>query len=72
MRSVTGEELSFKKAKRRWTLFFTLVVVTLVSVLSLLIFVLALRLEGRAEIIELNRIADRIESRIGRDRKSVV
>ena len=66
MRSVTGEELSFKKAKRRWTLFFTLVVVTLVSVLSLLIFVLALRLEGRAEIIELNRIADRIESRIGR------
>lgn len=66
MRSVTGEELSFKKAKRRWTLFFTLVVVTLVSVLSLLIFVLALRLEGRAEIIGLNRIADRIESRIGR------
>ncbi|KUK82122.1 MAG: Histidine kinase [Mesotoga prima] len=66
MRSVTGEELAFKKAKRRWTLFFTLVVVTLVSVLSLLIFVLALRLEGRAEIIELNRIADRIESRIGR------
>jgi hypothetical protein len=51
MRSVTGEELSFKKAKRRWTLFFTLVVVTLVSVLSLLIFVLALRFEGRAEII---------------------
>jgi len=66
MKSVTGEELSFKKAKRRWTLFFTLIVIALVSALSFLIFILAVRLEGRAEINGLIRIADRIESRIGR------
>ena len=66
MKSVTGEGLSFRKAKRRWTLFFTLIVVSLVSVLSLFIFVLSLRLERGAEITALNRVADRIESRIGR------
>ena len=66
MRSVTGEGLSFRKAKRRWTLFFTLIVISLVSLLSLFIFVLALRLERGAEITALNRVADRIEARIGR------
>ena len=66
MKSVTGEGLSFRKAKRRWTLFFTLIVISLVSLLSLLIFVLALRLERGAEITALNRVADRIEARIGR------
>ncbi|HDP78421.1 MAG TPA: HAMP domain-containing histidine kinase [Mesotoga infera] len=66
MKSVTGEGLSFRKAKRRWTLFFTLIVISLVSILSLFIFVLALRLERGAEITALNRVADRIESRIGR------
>jgi signal transduction histidine kinase len=66
MKSVTGEGLSFRKAKRRWTLFFTLIVVSLVSLLSLFIFVLSLRLERGAEITALNRVADRIETRIGR------
>ena len=66
MKSVTGEELSFKKARIRWSAFFTVMVVAMVSALCAVIFGLSLRSENRSALDSLNRIADRIETRIGR------
>ncbi|HNS67203.1 MAG TPA: sensor histidine kinase, partial [Mesotoga infera] len=66
MRSVKSEELSFKNARIRWTTFFTMVVVSIVSILCVIVFFFALRYETKASYAGLNEMADRIATRIGR------
>lgn len=64
MKSMTGEDSSFKRAKLRWTVFFTLVVVTFVSLLSGLIFGFALRSETRNAYGTLKQLSERVKMRI--------
>ncbi|MEQ8158694.1 MAG: HAMP domain-containing sensor histidine kinase [Mesotoga sp.] len=66
MKSVKSEELSFKSARVRWTTFFTIVVVSIVSILCVIVFFFALRYETRSSYAGLNQMADRIATRIGR------
>jgi len=66
MKSVKSEELSFKSARIRWTTFFTIVVVSIVSILCVIVFFFALRYETRSSYAGLNQMADRIATRIGR------